>query len=136
MLERLVRSSSCSLPVQVREGHVLGDHSSDHMAHNHVGEGYHYLSPEVDLPYFNEANIGPTTGFLRQAGEVAQGLARWPGAGFSPQTTETVATNMRTVKRLPFTDIWRVGNLSTEGDKAASQLASAMARQGAGGTQG
>ena len=28
----------------VREGHVLGDHSSDHMAHNHVGKGYHYLN--------------------------------------------------------------------------------------------
>ena len=31
-------SNQAALLRMVREGHVLGDHSSDHMAHNHIGK--------------------------------------------------------------------------------------------------
>ena len=50
----------------VKEGHVLGDHSSDHMAHNHIGKGYHYWSGPRDLPYFGQNNTTPFINFLRQ----------------------------------------------------------------------
>ena len=36
--------NQAALVRMVEEGHLLGDHSSDHMAHNHVGKGYHYWS--------------------------------------------------------------------------------------------
>ena len=84
----------------VQEGHTLGDHSSDHMAHNHVGHGFHYVNAKRDMPYFGDANIVPITTFLRER-------------GIEEELVDRVKTTMTTVKRLPFTDIWSVPGVRT-----------------------
>ena len=88
-------ANQAALLRMVREGHTLGDHSSDHMAHNHIGPRLHYVGEESDLPYFGEANIAPIVAFLRM-NNVEEKLVK--------RTEET----MRNVKRLPFKNIWQV----------------------------
>ena len=102
----------------VKEGHVLGDHSSDHMAHNHVGGGYHYVSGPKDLPYFGAANTGPTAAFLRQQGVAEEAIKR-------------VEETMAVVKRLPFTNIWRLPGVRTTSPTAGvRKVAGALRRAG------
>ena len=84
----------------VKEGHVLGDHSSDHMAHNHIGKGYHYWSGPRDLPYFGLNNSLPFITFLREKGVQEELITR-------------VNHTMSFVKRMPFTNIWRVPGVNT-----------------------
>jgi hypothetical protein len=44
----------------VDEGHVLGDHSFNHMAHNSVDSPVNaYMSVDRDLKYFGASNINP-----------------------------------------------------------------------------
>ena len=102
----------------VKEGHTLGDHSSDHMAHNHVGLGYHYVNGKKDLPYFGEANIGPIAAFLREHNVDEKLVIR---------AEET----MRKVKRLPFTPIWQVpGVKETYPDPRPRRVSRAIAKAG------
>ena len=69
-------ANQAALVRMVKEGHVLGDHSSDHMAHNHIGKGYHYWSGPRDLPYFGHNNSDPIISFLREKGLQEELLAR------------------------------------------------------------
>ena len=81
-----------------------GDHSSDHMAHNHIGKGYHYWSGPRDLKYFGINNSKPIIDFLRENGIDEQKLAE-------------VEESMRVIKRMPFTNIWRVPGVFTQSDR-------------------
>ena len=102
----------------VREGHVLGDHSSDHMAHNHVGKGYHYWSGPRDLPYFGQANYGPIIDWLREN-------------GINETRLEEVVKTMKLVKRMPFTNIWRIpGVVTSSVRRGVRRVAGALERSG------
>ena len=111
-------ANQAALLRMVQEGHTLGDHSSDHMAHNHVGHGFHYVNGKRDLPYFNEANIAPIAAFLR-------------GHGVEESLVARAEETMRVVKRLPFTDIWHVPGVRTiSKDTRARRVAGAIGRAG------
>ena len=84
----------------VREGHVVGDHSTDDMAHNHIGKGYHYWSGPRDLPYFGQNNSAPIISFLREEAVEEEMVRR-------------VEASMQSVKRMPFTNIWRLPGVNT-----------------------
>lgn len=74
----------------VAEGHVLGNHSYDHMAHNRppgvyaIGAAKAYRDVETDLPYFLAMNIEPINAALgasaRHANNQITRLARLPYA--------------------------------------------------------
>ena len=111
-------ANQAALVRMVKEGHVLGDHSSDHMAHNHVGGGYHYVSGPKDLPYFGAANTVPTAAFLRQQGVAEEAIKR-------------VEETMAVVKRLPFTNIWQLPGVWTTSPTAGGRkVAGALRRAG------
>ena len=110
--------NQAALVRMVREGHLLGDHSSDHMAHNHVGKGYHYWSGPRDLKYFGENNLRPIINFLRENGIAEDKLSR-------------VEAGMKVIKRMPFTNIWRIPGLSTDSERAGvRRVAGALRRAG------
>ena len=74
------------------------------MAHNHIGKGYHYWSGPRDLKYFGINNSKPIIDFLRENGIDEQKLAE-------------VEESMRVIKRMPFTNIWRVPGVFTQSDR-------------------
>ena len=102
----------------VREGHVLGDHSSDHMAHNHIGKGYHYWSGPRDLKYFGKNNSQPIIDWLRKN-------------GIEENKLEQIERTMKEIKRMPFTNIWRLPGINTRTDRAGvRRVAGALKREG------
>ena len=53
----------------VREGHMLADHSYNHMSHNSPGTHYHaYKNPLEDMAWFGEKNSKPVADILRESG--------------------------------------------------------------------
>src|SRR3569623_1490668 len=82
----------------VAEGHVLGNHSYDHMAHNRppgvyaIGAAKAYRDVATDLPYFLDMNVAPIAAAL---GELA---------GQSNNRITQLA-------RLPFANVWRFPQL-------------------------
>ena len=111
-------SNQAALVRMVKEGHLLGDHSSDHMAHNHIGKGYHYWSGPRDLPYFGDNNSQPILSFLKEEAVEEKLLGR-------------VEASMRTVKRMPFTNIWRLPGVNTKSSlRGVRRVAGALAATG------
>ena len=111
-------NNQAALLRMIREGHTLGDHSSDHMAHNHVGKGYHYWSGPRDLKYFGENNLRPIINFLREN-------------GIEDDQLSAVEASMKVIKRMPFTNIWKIPGVSTDSDRAGvRKVAGALARTG------
>lgn len=82
----------------IAEGHVLGNHSYDHMAHNRppgvyaLGAAQAYRDVDTDLPYFLDMNVAPIAAAL---GELA---------GQSNNRITQLA-------RLPFANVWRFPQL-------------------------
>ena len=82
----------------IAEGHVLGNHSYDHMAHNRPPGGYAlvaaqaYRDVDTDLRYFLDMNVAPITAAL---GELA---------GQSNNRITRLA-------RLPFANVWQFPQL-------------------------
>lgn len=77
------------------EGHVLGDHSYDHMRHNSIGSPVHaYKDLEQDLNYFGPLSIKPVLDLLRLN-------------GFEKYIDVTNKTMTEWV-RLPYTNSWRL----------------------------
>ena len=58
--------------MQVTEGHVIGDHSYDHMAHNTIGDTPRnaYVGLDSDITWFGQKSIDPATLTLKEAGAV------------------------------------------------------------------
>ena len=111
-------SNQAALLRMVREGHVLGDHSSDHMAHNHIGKGYHYWSGPRDMKYFGKANYQPIIDWLRQEGIEETRLAE-------------VEASMILVKRMPFTNIWKLSGVKTTSPRlGVRRVAGALSKAG------
>ena len=81
----------------VSEGHVLADHSYDHMYHNDQGSGPKnvYLDVENDLRYFGRGNAGPALDILSRA-------------KFGREMIDYVNYTMNTFVRMPYSDNWRV----------------------------
>ena len=53
----------------VREGHMVADHSYNHMSHNSPGTHYHaYKNPLDDKAWFGEKNSKPVADILRESG--------------------------------------------------------------------
>lgn len=82
----------------IAEGHVLGNHSYDHMAHNRppgvyaLGAAQAYRDVDTDLPYFLDMNAAPIAAAL---GELA---------GQSNNRITQLA-------RLPFANVWQFPEL-------------------------
>ncbi len=53
---------------EIVEGHTIGDHSYDHMAHNgNRGNKDAYLDPEVDAEYFGPKNFRHVKELMEEA---------------------------------------------------------------------
>ena len=53
----------------VREGHMIADHSYNHMGHNSPGTSYQaYQNPLEDMTWFGQKNSKPVADMLRQSG--------------------------------------------------------------------
>lgn len=83
----------------VAEGHVLGNHSYDHMGHNRPAAGMYastaakaYRDVETDLRYFIPINVTPVNNALGE-------LAAWPN------------NRIGTLARLPFANVWAFPDL-------------------------
>ena len=59
-----------SLIRMVEEGHVIGDHSYDHMSHNTIGDTPRnaYVGLDSDITWFGQKSIDPATLTLKEAG--------------------------------------------------------------------
>ena len=81
----------------VNEGHVLADHSYDHMFHNDQGGGPNnvYLDVDNDLQYFGRGNAEPVLNILSKA-------------GVDQKMTDYVNYTMNTFVRMPYSNNWRV----------------------------
>ena len=67
-----VRATCHAATLQVTEGHVIGDHSYDHMAHNTIGDTPRnaYVGLDSDITWFGQKSIDPATLTLKEAGAV------------------------------------------------------------------
>ncbi len=63
------RSNAAALIRTVRDGHVLADHSYDHMFHNSQGPQDAYRDVENDLAYFGRYNSDPVERLIRETAE-------------------------------------------------------------------
>ena len=86
-----------NLARMVNEGHVLADHSYDHMYHNDQGDGPNnvYLDVDNDLQYFGRRNAEPVLKILLKA-------------GLDQKTINYVNYTMNTFVRMPYSNNWRV----------------------------
>ena len=66
----VVAKNKESLIRMVTEGHVIGDHSYDHMAHNTIGDTPRnaYVGLDSDITWFGQKSIDPATLTLKEAG--------------------------------------------------------------------
>ncbi len=83
----------------VAEGHVLADHSYDHMFHNSRGPQGAYQDVENDLRYFGRANSDPAVSALSALGasDAAVAYSGW---------------TMDAMVRMPYSNNWRLYLLS------------------------
>ena len=67
-----VQATCHGATLQVTEGHVIGDHSYDHMAHNTIGDTPRnaYVGLDSDITWFGQKSIDPATLTLKEAGAV------------------------------------------------------------------
>lgn len=81
----------------VDEGHMIADHSYDHMRHNNGGVGPRdaYKDVENDLSYFGPRNSLPVVDILTRA-------------GFDKATIEHSAYTIDYFARMPYSNNWRV----------------------------
>ena len=95
---KVVARNQESLARMVAEGHVLGDHSYDHMFHNTVPDTARnaYVFLHSDIAWFGQRNINPAMLTLKEV-------------GFKEDDVNFVADTMWNNVRLPFSNKWRVG---------------------------
>ena len=92
-----------SLLRMYQEGHMIADHSYNHMLHNAVTTANHnvYVGVEDDIQYFGRMNIDPTISVLREAGVDQHAL-------------DQIRAAMTDYIRLPYTNNWRIANISRD----------------------
>jgi len=88
--------NAASLVRMVQEGHVLADHSYDHMFHNSPGPRNAYLDLQRDYGYFGARNLIPVLAALK-AGDVRD-----------EATLAYVEWTMTNIVRMPYSNNWRV----------------------------
>ena len=66
----IVARNKESLIRMMTEGHLIGDHSYDHMAHNTIGDTPRnaYVGLDSDITWFGQKSIDPATLTLKEAG--------------------------------------------------------------------
>jgi len=84
----------------VQEGHMIGDHSYNHMKNNTPDGSPNnvYKTPEEDILYFGLKNVEPVARELK-------------AAGLDNQTLSKVSFNIAKHVRMPYTANWRVGDI-------------------------
>jgi len=94
----VVARNKQSLVRMVNEGHVIGDHSYDHMAHNTINDSPRnaYVGLDDDIKWFGQKSIDPATLALKEA-------------GYKENAINFVTNTMWNNIRLPFSNNWRVG---------------------------
>lgn len=94
----IVEMNKNSIVRMVSEGHLLGDHSYDHMVHNTINDSPRnaYSGINDDILWFGEKNINPVTTVMQQA-------------GFNEERVINITNTMWNYIRLPFSNNWRVG---------------------------
>jgi len=118
-----------SLVRMVTEGHLVGDHSYDHMSHNTIGDTPRnaYVGVDDDINWFGQKNIDPATLTLKEA-------------GYKEDLINFVTNSMWNNIRLPFSNNWRVGNIAHDcypctvpasSGNAGVELAKALHNEGA-----
>lgn len=126
---QVVAQNKESVVRMLTEGHTIGDHSYDHMAHNTIGDTPRnaYVGLESDILWFGQKNIDPATLTLKEA-------------GFQENAINLVTNTMWNNIRLPFSNNWRVGKVvhdcypctvpASSGNNGV-ELAKALASEGA-----
>jgi len=118
-----------SLVRMVAEGHVIGDHSYDHMAHNTINDSPRnaYVGLDSDITWFGQRSIDPATITLKEA-------------GYKEDAVNFVTNTMWNNIRLPFSNNWRVGSIKADcypctvpasSGNNGVELAKALAEEGA-----
>ncbi|XP_023343432.1 uncharacterized protein LOC111712908 [Eurytemora carolleeae] len=99
--ETIVNRNKQSIIRILTEGHVLGDHSYDHMVHNTINDSPRnaYKGMEDDIMWFGQRSIDPVTFTIKEA-------------GFDEDAVNYVTQTMWNNIRLPFSNNWRVGPIS------------------------
>jgi len=97
----IVAKNKESLIRMVAEGHIIGDHSYDHMAHNTIGDTPRnaYVGLDSDITWFGQKSIDPATLTLKEA-------------GYKEDAINFVTNTMWNYIRLPFSNNWRVGPIT------------------------
>lgn len=85
----------------VQDGHMLADHSYDHMGHNSDGPRNAYMDVNNDLAYFGDANSNPVLDLLIRAGATDEVL-------------DYVNYTMSTYVRMPYSNNWRVATAAND----------------------
>ncbi|TRY63248.1 hypothetical protein TCAL_05770 [Tigriopus californicus] len=80
----------------VAEGHMVADHSYDHMKHNSDGPKDAYQDISNDISYFGPRNAAPALYLLKKA-------------GFEEATINFVNYTLNYFVRMPYSNNWRVG---------------------------
>ena len=79
----------------LEEGHILADHSYDHMKHNSNGPQNAYTDIPNDIQYFGPMNSHPALTLLRQS-------------GFDEESLHFANYTLSTIVRMPYSNNWRV----------------------------
>jgi len=97
----IVNANKKSIIRMLSEGHVIADHSYDHMVHNTITDSPRnaYKGLDEDILWFGQKSIDPVTLTLKEA-------------GFEEDAINYVTYTMWNHIRLPFSNNWRVGPIS------------------------
>ncbi len=97
------RSNAAALIRTVRDGHVLADHSYDHMFHNSQGPQDAYRDVENDLAYFGRYNSDPVERLIRETAAEGDQFADYEVKLFPAPFIITIVENSNPFfkKRLP-----------------------------------
>ena len=101
--EEILGSRKNSFLRMYQEGHMIADHSYNHMLHNAVTKANLnvYVGVKDDSQYFSKMNIDPAIALLREA-------------GMDQHVLDQVTATMTDYIRLPWTNNWRMANISLD----------------------
>lgn len=103
----------------VDDGHVLGDHSFNHMAHNGIDNPVNaYMNVDRDLKYFGASNINPVLDLLYGNDRRDEGLLNF------------VNTTMMGLVRMPYSNNWRVPEKKIHADCGTCTVPAASGQRG------
>jgi len=99
----VLQNNKKSIIRMLTEGHMIGDHSYDHMKHNTISDSPRnaYKGLDTDILWFGQKSIDPVTLVLKES-------------GYREEAVNYVTNTMWNNIRLPYSNNWRVGPISAD----------------------